>query len=194
MSLLRRRDLVAGVLCGAVLVGLAVLIAVPSIPDAPRQLASLALPALWVTAAMVLTPFRGSGNSLASAATLVYAFAFLLPAATARGPEAQGVVWGFQAFVLGVGVVPLAWAANLAVIAALELRRRGDNRRARRVAFVAMLLALTAPVTLTPDLPVNIGFVVWAAAPAVLGIALGRSRAPAASTADRTSVPAASPR
>jgi hypothetical protein len=178
MAILRQRGAVAAALCGVVLVGIGVLFPTPSLPEPVERFVVPALPALWVAAALLLTPFRGSGNTLASAATLAYGFAFLLPAATARGPESQGVVWGFQAFVLGVGVVPVAWAANVAFIVALQLRRRGDLRRARGLAFAAALLAVTAPITLTPDLPVSIGFAVWAAAPAILALALPRVAAP----------------
>jgi hypothetical protein len=162
--------LAAALMAGS-MVTFAALLVVPSSAAALKQVGTAVMPILWVLGVLVLASVdRPAGRGLARIAVLLYGFAFLLPAATARSDGA--VIWGFQAFALGLTIVPAAWAANVGFVAALELARRGVPGRGAIAAAVSVLLALTAPLTLPADFPVSAGFLAWTTAPGILFLAL----------------------
>jgi hypothetical protein len=176
---LTSRGRLTGVLCGASLVLLGLLIVFPGTPENIQSVTLVAIPILWVAGVLALTPFDRA-EALVALAALLYAAAFLLPAATVTNDKGvDGVVWGFQAFDYGFLVVPTAWLANPLLVIALHLRRGPRRRFALAVSAIGFSLALTAVLLLTTDIHVSIGFVAWAAAPAILAIALRRDRAAA---------------
>ena len=178
MGVLNSRGRVAAALCGGSLAILAFLIFFPKTPDEIKEPLLTAVAILWVAGALVEMPSeRIERTLLATGAGLLYAVAFLLPAATVNA--GHDTIWGFQAFVFGILAVPIAWVANVTFVAALAARRARNERRVLALSVAGVILALTAPLTLRSDFAMSIGFFAWALAPAVLAVSLLRDRSPA---------------
>jgi hypothetical protein len=191
MEVLRGRGRLAAVLCGGSLAILAFLILFPTTPDAIKAPLLTAIAILWMAGALAVTPLERSVRTLlASGAGLLYAIAFVLPAAVVN--SGHDFVWGFQAFVFGILVVPVAWIANVTFVLALTARRAGNDRRVLVLSVVGVILALTAPLSLGADFVMSVGFFAWVLAPAVLAVSLARDR-PAEPDAGLVSEAAAGP-
>lgn len=138
--------------------------------------------ALWVAAALTLIPTRGSGSDQVGAvAVVVYAIAFILPAATFDGPRHDAIT-GYLAYAAGLMVVPLGWLANPLFLLALATYRRANVDATIALAVVGGLLALTVPFTLR-DITPSIGFIAWAGAQGILILAAARESRSVARTA-----------
>ena len=134
---------------------------------------------LWVLAAVVLTTTDQPGGTLTRAAIGLYGLAFVLPAAT-FGYLSDKPFLGFVAFAWAWIAFP-AWAANPALLIALELRRRRRARRAAVVAVAAFVVASSAAARIgwfghvDQALSVDLGFVVWAGAIGLVAVAAVRA-------------------
>jgi hypothetical protein len=139
---------------------------------------TVASAALWIIAGAALLP-DGDRRLLSRLrlALSVYGVAFVLPAA--RGGD-SGTLYGFQAYYVGLVVVPHVWLANVAFLAGLALARHRWRWAATFAFVVAAGLGLVLRGAL-PTVEVLVGYWVWLAAmggAAVSVIVTARSPAP----------------
>jgi hypothetical protein len=130
-----------------------------------HDVTSILAAALWLLGVLLLTPVgQVERNPLGIVAVVSYAAAFAFPAVTGF------TVAGHMAFYAGWAVVPVAWAANPAIVISLMFERSGRPTPAGVWALLGFGLALTTLGIAWNGSAPGAGFWLWAAAPGLLAL------------------------